>query len=53
MNGHSNKEIGMRLDLAEIMVKTRLTAIFRVLGVVNRTQAVVVIHRLDLDYGPI
>lgn len=52
MEGHSNKEIGMRLSLAEITVKTHLTAIFRVLGVVNRTQAVVAIRRLGLDYGP-
>lgn len=52
MDGHSNKEIGMRLNLAEITVKTHLTAIFRVLGVVNRTQAVVAIRRLGLDYGP-
>lgn len=52
MNGHSNKEIGMRLGLAEITVKTHLTAIFRLLGVVNRTQAVVAIRRLGVDCGP-
>jgi DNA-binding NarL/FixJ family response regulator len=51
MNGHSNKEIGMRLGLAEITVKTHLTAIFRLLGVVNRTQAVVAIRRLGVDYS--
>lgn len=51
MNGHSNKEIGMRLGLAEITVKTHLTAIFRLLGVVNRTQAVVAIRRLGIDCG--
>lgn len=51
MDGHSNKEIGMRLGLAEITVKTHLTAIFRLLGVVNRTQAVVAIRRLGVDYG--
>ncbi len=50
MNGHSNKEIGMRLGLAEITVKTHLTAIFRLLRVVNRTQAVVAIRRLGVDY---
>jgi DNA-binding NarL/FixJ family response regulator len=50
MNGHSNKEIGMRLGLAEITVKTHLTAIFRLLGVVNRTQAVVAIRRLGVEY---
>jgi DNA-binding NarL/FixJ family response regulator len=41
----------MRLGLAEITVKTHLTAIFRLLGVVNRTQAVVAIRRLGVDYG--
>ncbi|MBC5768521.1 helix-turn-helix transcriptional regulator [Ramlibacter sp. GTP1] len=46
-----NKEIGMRLGLAEITVKTHLTAIFRLLGVVNRTQAVVAIRRLGIEYG--
>jgi DNA-binding NarL/FixJ family response regulator len=51
MEGYSNKEIGMRLGVAEITVKTHLTAIFRLLGVVNRTQAVVAIRRLGLDYG--
>ncbi len=51
MNGHPNKEIGMRLGLAEITVKTHLTAIFRLLGVVNRTQAVVAIRRLGIDYS--
>jgi two-component system nitrate/nitrite response regulator NarL len=51
MDGYSNKEIGMRLGVAEITVKTHLTAIFRLLGVVNRTQAVVAIRRLGLDYG--
>lgn len=51
MNGHANKEIGMRLGLAEITVKTHLTAIFRMLGVTNRTQAVVAIRRLGVDYS--
>jgi two-component system, NarL family, nitrate/nitrite response regulator NarL len=49
MNGLSNKEIGMRLGLAEITVKTHLTSIFRLLRVVNRTQAVVAIRRLGVD----
>lgn len=46
--GHSNKEIAARLDVAEITVKVHLTAIFRQLGVVNRTQAVGAIRRLGL-----
>jgi len=41
----------MRLGLAEITVKTHLTAIFRLLRVVNRTQAVVAIRRLGVDYA--
>ena len=49
LKGHSNKEIAARLDLAEITVKTHLTAIFRLLGVVNRTQAVGAIRGLGLD----
>jgi DNA-binding NarL/FixJ family response regulator len=51
MTGYSNKEIGMRLGLAEITVKTHLTAIFRLLGVVNRTQAVVAIRRFGISCG--
>jgi DNA-binding NarL/FixJ family response regulator len=46
--GHSNKEIGLRLELAEITVKMHVSAIFRVLGVANRTQAVVAARRLGL-----
>lgn len=46
--GHSNKEIGLRLDLAEITVKMHVSAIFRGLNVANRTQAVLVARRLGL-----
>jgi DNA-binding NarL/FixJ family response regulator len=38
-NGLSNKEIGRQLDLSEKTVKAHITAIFRALNVVNRTQA--------------
>lgn len=37
--GLSNKEIGLALDLSEKTVKVHVSAIFRVLDVVNRTQA--------------
>lgn len=47
--GHSNKEIGLRLDLAEITVKMHVSAIFRALNVANRTQAVLVARRLGLS----
>jgi DNA-binding NarL/FixJ family response regulator len=49
--GHSNKEIGLRLGLAEITVKVHVSALFRALGVVNRTQAVLAMRRLGLDGG--
>lgn len=49
--GLSNKEIGLRLDLAEITVKMHVTSIFKVLQVVNRTQAVLAARRLGL-YQP-
>jgi DNA-binding NarL/FixJ family response regulator len=38
--GLSNKDIGQELGLSEKTVKTHITAIFRALNVVNRTQAV-------------
>ena len=46
--GHSNKEIGLRLGLAEITIKTHVSAIFRALDVVNRTQAVLAARRQGL-----
>ena len=50
-HGHSNKEISLRLGLAEITVKFHVSSIFRALGVVNRTQAVLAARRLGL-YSP-
>ena len=38
--GLSNKEIGRELDIAEKTVKAHVTAIFKTLNVVSRTQAV-------------
>ena len=38
--GLSNKDIGLKLDLSEKTVKVHVSAIFRALNVVNRTQAV-------------
>ncbi|MBC5766249.1 response regulator transcription factor [Ramlibacter albus] len=46
--GLNNKEIGLRLGLAHITVKIHVSAIFRVLGVVNRTQAALAARRLGL-----
>ncbi|HEX5125393.1 MAG TPA: response regulator transcription factor [Rhodocyclaceae bacterium] len=46
--GHSNKEICLRLDLAEVTVKMHVSSIFRTLGVANRTQAVLMARQLGL-----
>jgi two-component system nitrate/nitrite response regulator NarL len=46
--GLSNKEIALCLDLAEITIKVHVSALFRLLGVVNRTQAVMAARRLGL-----
>lgn len=46
--GLSNKEIGLRLGLAEITVKIHISSIFRALEVVNRTQAVLAARRFGL-----
>ena len=40
MAGHTNKEIGRRLEIEEGTVKARLKQAFRKLGVRNRAQAV-------------
>lgn len=47
--GHSNKEIGLRLGLAEITVKVHVSSILRALGVANRTQAVLLARKLGLQ----
>jgi len=47
--GHSNKEICLRLQLAEVTVKMHVSLVFRALGVATRTQAVAVAHRWGLD----
>jgi DNA-binding NarL/FixJ family response regulator len=46
--GHSNKEISLRLGVGLVTVKTHVAAVFRVLGVVSRTQAVLAARRLGL-----
>lgn len=47
-HGYSNKEIGLRLGVAEITVKFHVSAVFRILSVVNRTQAVQAGRRLGM-----
>jgi two-component system, NarL family, nitrate/nitrite response regulator NarL len=46
--GHPNKEIGQRLNLAEVTVKMHVSSVFRALGVANRTQAVLEARRRGL-----
>ncbi|HUI60663.1 MAG TPA: response regulator transcription factor [Steroidobacteraceae bacterium] len=46
--GKTNKQIAMELGLSEKTVKAHVTAIFKVLGVVNRTQAVLVARRVGM-----
>ncbi|WP_425231033.1 response regulator [Sphingomonas sp.] len=46
-DGRQNKQIAYDLQLAEPTVKSHLAAIFRKLGVANRTQAVLVLRALE------
>lgn len=48
-HGLSNKEIAIRLAIAEVTVKMHLTQAFRALGVVSRSQAICTIHHLGID----
>lgn len=50
VGGHSNKLICRHLGLSESSVKTHLEAVYRRLGVANRTQAVVAAARLGLRF---
>jgi len=49
--GKTNKQIATELGLSEKTVKAHVTAIFKVLGVVNRTQAVLVARRVGMVTG--
>ncbi len=49
--GKPNKLIARELDLSEGTVKIHLSAIFRVLDVNNRTEAVLAAQQLSLDLG--
>ena len=51
-NVHSNKLIASDLNLAEATVKMHVTAIFKCLGVSNRTQAALEADKLDLSLLP-
>lgn len=47
--GLLNKQIAYELEISEATVKAHITAIFRKLGVNNRTQAVLLAAKLDVD----
>ncbi|MBD2842464.1 response regulator transcription factor [Erythrobacter rubeus] len=47
--GLLNKQIAYELDISEATVKAHITAIFRKLGVVSRTQAALVAAKLDVE----
>ena len=48
-DGLLNKQIGYNLDIAEATVKAHVTAIFRKLGINNRTQSVLIASQLELE----
>lgn len=48
IDGYGNKEIGLRLGLAEVTVKMHVSSIYRLLGVSNRTQAVRAAYRMGI-----
>ena len=47
--GLLNKQIAYELDVSEATIKAHVTAIFRKLGVQNRTQAVLAINALNIE----
>lgn len=49
--GHSNKVIASDMELSVATVKMHITAIFRQLGVSNRTQAALEYEKLTLNFG--
>ncbi|MFT6330899.1 MAG: DNA-binding NarL/FixJ family response regulator [Bermanella sp.] len=48
-DGLLNKQIGYNLEIAEATVKAHVTAIFRKLSINNRTQAVLIASKLQLE----
>ena len=47
--GWLNKQIGYEMGLTEATIKAHITAIFRKLGITNRTQTVITLNKLSLD----
>lgn len=48
-DGLLNKQIAYELDVSEATIKAHMTAIFRKLGVKNRTQAVILLQQSDME----
>ena len=48
--GMLNKQIAFDLNVSEATIKAHVTAIFKKLGVRNRTQAVIALQQLEVDY---
>ena len=46
--GWLNKQIGYELGITEATIKAHITAIFRKLGISNRTQAVIMLSKMSL-----
>ncbi|SDI79116.1 DNA-binding response regulator, NarL/FixJ family, contains REC and HTH domains [Ferrimonas sediminum] len=51
--GLLNKQIAYELEVSEATIKAHATAIFKKLGVRNRTQAVIALQGLDMDSRPV
>ncbi|MFE8072397.1 response regulator transcription factor [Marinobacteraceae bacterium S3BR75-40.1] len=49
--GMLNKQIAYDLGVSEATIKAHITAVFRKLGVRNRTQAVIALQQMELDPG--
>lgn len=47
--GWLNKQIGFEIGVTEATVKAHITAIFKKLGINNRTQAVIILSRMSVD----
>ncbi|GAM69690.1 transcriptional regulator [Vibrio sp. JCM 19236] len=48
-DGLLNKQIAYELDVSVATIKAHMTAIFRKLGVNNRTQAVIMLQQTEID----
>lgn len=53
MEGLLNKQIAYELSVSEATIKAHITAVFRKLGVRNRTQAVIAVQQLEVERPPI